>query len=180
MDNTGGGGGVSTVTLLLKDSVPTDAVTVYEPEEPLPVFNVVLACPLLSVVVLVGLSDTVPSAGLTLNVTVSPGASIPSSWTSRENVVLSPGVRGQIVLNINAKRPDGGGGVLTVAVPLVDLEPLDAVIVYEPEALFPSISVVEARPLLPVVVLAVPSDALPSPDVILNVTVFPEAALPSS
>ena len=105
MDNTGGGGGVSTVTLLLKDSVPTDAVTVYEPEEPLPVLNVVLACPLLSVVVLVGLSDTVPSAGLTLNVTVSPGASIPSSWTSRENVVLSPGVRGQIVLNINAKRP---------------------------------------------------------------------------
>ena len=88
------------------------------------------------------------------------------------------------MLNINANKPDGGGGdaseVTTVAVPLVDLEPLDAVIVYDPEALCPSISVVEARPLLPVVVLAVPSDALPSPDVILNVTVFPDAALPSS
>jgi hypothetical protein len=68
----------------------------------------------------------------------------------------------------------------TVAVPLVDLEPLDAVIVYDPEALFPSISVVEARPSLPVVVLAVPNDALPSPEVILNVTVLPDAALPSS
>jgi hypothetical protein len=60
-------------------------------------------------------------------------------------------------------RNGGGGGMSTVAVPLVDLEPLDAVIVYDPEALFPSISVVEARPSLPVVVLAVPNDALPSP-----------------
>ena len=54
---------------------------------------------------LVGLSDTVPSAGLTLNVTVFPEAALPSSWTSRENVVLSPGLRGQIVLNITAERP---------------------------------------------------------------------------
>ena len=70
--------------------------------------------------------------------------------------------------------------MLTVAVPLVDLEPTVAVIVYEPEALSPSVTEVDARPLLPVVVLVVPSDALPSPDVILNVTVFPDAALPSS
>ena len=74
----------------------------------------------------------------------------------------------------------GGGGVLTVAVPLVDLEPLDAVIVYDPEALSPSVTEVDARPLLPVVVLVVPNDAFPSPDVILKVTVFPDAALPSS
>ena len=70
--------------------------------------------------------------------------------------------------------------MLTVAVPLVDLEPTVAVIVYEPEALPPSVSVVCARPLLPVVMLVVPSDALPSPDVILKVTVFPDAAPPSS
>ena len=74
----------------------------------------------------------------------------------------------------------GGGGVLTVAVPLVVLEPLDAVIVYDPEALSPSVTEVDARPLLPVVVLVVPNDAFPSPDVILKVTVFPDAALPSS
>ena len=74
----------------------------------------------------------------------------------------------------------GGGGVLTVAVPLVVLEPLDAVIVYDPEALSPSVTEVDARPLLPVVVLVVPNDALPSPDVMLKVTVFPEAALASS
>ena len=55
--------------------------------------------------------------------------------------------------------PNRGGGVLTIAVPLVDWEPLDAVIVYEPDALFPSISVVDACPLLPVVVLPVPNDA---------------------
>ena len=33
----------------------------------------------------------------------------------------------------------GGGGVLTVAVPLVDSVPTVAVIVYEPEALSPSV-----------------------------------------
>ena len=84
------------------------------------------------------------------------------------------------MLNINAERPDGGGGVLTVAVPLVDLEPTVAVIVYEPDALPPSVTEVDALPLLPVVALVAPSDALPSPDVILNVTVFPDTALPSS
>ena len=73
-----------------------------------------------------------------------------------------------------------GGGVLTVAVPLVDSEPTVAAIVYEPEALSPSVTEVDARPLLPVVVLVVPNDAFPSPDVILKVTVFPDAALPSS
>jgi hypothetical protein len=46
------------------------AVTVYDPEESLRVINVVLASPLLSVVPVVELSDTVPSFGLTLNVTV--------------------------------------------------------------------------------------------------------------
>ena len=129
---------------------------------------------------LVVLSDTVPSSGLTLNVTVSPGAALPSSWAVTVNVVLSPGSRGQGVLNITAERPDGGGGVLTVAVPLVDLEPTVAVIVYEPDALSPSVTEVDARPLLPVVALVGFSDALPSPDVMLNVTVFPDAALPSS
>ena len=74
----------------------------------------------------------------------------------------------------------GGGGVLTVAVPLVVLEPTVAVTVYEPEALPPSVTEVDALPLLPVVALVVPSDALPSPDVMLKVTVFPDAALPSS
>ena len=102
MDNTGGDGSdePSTVTVLLTELSPTDAVTVYTPEEPLPVLNVVLAPPLLSVVVLVVLSDTVPSSGLTLNVTVFPDAALPSSWTSTVNVVLAPGLRGQIVLNI--------------------------------------------------------------------------------
>ena len=136
---------------------------------------------MLSVVVLVALSDTVPSSGLTLNVTVFPGAALPSSWTPIENVVLSPGTRGQGVLNITADKPDGGGGdASTVAVPLVDLEPTVAVTVYEPEALPPSVTEVDARPLLPVVALVGFSDALPSPDVILKVTVFPDAAPPSS
>ena len=66
IDNSGGGGGASTTAVLLTEEVPTDAVTVYEPVEPLPVLNVVLARPLLSVVALVVLSDTVPSSGLTL------------------------------------------------------------------------------------------------------------------
>jgi hypothetical protein len=52
--------------------------------------------------------------------------------------------------------------------------------VYDPEALLPSISVVEACPLLPVVALVGFSDALPSPEVMLNVTVFPGAGLSSS
>ena len=51
---------------------------------------------------------------------------------------------------------------------------------YEPDALFPSVSVVDACPLLPVPALVGFSDALPSPDVMLKVTVFPDAALPSS
>ena len=40
--------------------------------------------------------------------------------------------------------------------------------VYEPEALFPSVSVVDAWPLLPVVALVEFNDAFPSPDVILT------------
>ena len=77
-------------------------------------------------------------------------------------------------------RDGGGGEVLTVAIPLVDLEPTVAVIVYEPDALSPSVTEVDALPLLPVVALVGFSDALPSPDVILKLTVFPNAALPSS
>ena len=79
MDNPGGGGEVSTVAVPLTELSPTEAVTVYEPVESLPVLNVVLARPLLSVVALVVLSDTVPSSGLTLNVTVFPDAALPSS-----------------------------------------------------------------------------------------------------
>jgi hypothetical protein len=68
----GGGDDASTVTVPLIELPPPDAVTVYDPEEPLPVIKEVLASPLLSVVALVVLSDTVPSFGLTLNVTVLP------------------------------------------------------------------------------------------------------------
>ena len=180
MDNTGGGGGASTTAVPLTEEVPTVAVTVYEPEEPLPVRNVVLARPSLPVVALVVLSDTVPSAGLTLNVTVLPDAALPSSLTVTVNVILSPGSRGQGLCDITRVRNGGGGDPSTVAVPLVVLEPTVAVIVYEPDALSPSVTEVDARPLLPVVALVGFSDALPSPDVILKVTVFPEAALPSS
>ena len=70
--------------------------------------------------------------------------------------------------------------MLTVAVPLVDLEPTVAVIVYEPDALLPSMRVVDACPLLPVVPLVEPNDALPSPDVILNATVLSDTGLPFS
>ena len=51
----------------------------------------------------------------------------------------------------------GGGGVLTVAVTLTDALPVDAVTVYEPEALVPNLMVVDARPLLEVVPLLVVS-----------------------
>ena len=63
-----------------------------------------------------------------------------------------------------------GGEVVTVAVPLTDCPWLVAVIAYEPEALLPSISVVCARPLVPVVASWLPSEAFPSPEVILNAT----------
>ena len=71
-DGDGGGGvEVSTVAVPLMDwPLLSVAVTVYVPEEPLPVVNVVLARPLLFVVPLVVFNDTVPSFGLTLNVTV--------------------------------------------------------------------------------------------------------------
>ena len=155
-------------------------MTVYEPEEPLPVFNDVLARPLLPVVALVGFNDTVPSSGLTLNATVCPSAAVPFSWTSTLNVNESPGSPDQRLDSITTENSGGGGGVPTVAVPLVDLEPTVAVTVYEPDALSPSVTEVDARPLLPVVALVEFSDALPSPDVILKLTVFPDAALPSS
>ena len=66
------------------------------PEELLPVLNTVCALPLLSVVVLVTVNDTVPSSGLTLNVTAAPDtAMLLFSLTVTVNVVLSPGSRGQ-------------------------------------------------------------------------------------
>ena len=67
MDN---GSEVLTVTVVLIDEVPTEAVTMYEPVASLPSLSEVLTFPSLLVVALVGLSDAVPSFGLTLNVTV--------------------------------------------------------------------------------------------------------------
>ena len=80
---------------------------------------------------------------------------------------------------------DGDDDLSTVAVAPTDCSPTDvvilAVIVYEPEALFPSVSAVCARPLLSVSVFEGPRDALPSPDVILKVLPFSlTQALPSS
>ena len=49
----------------------------------------------------------------------------------------------------------GGGTAPTVTVTLTDSLPADTVIVYEPDALLPNLIVVEARPLLEVVVLRV-------------------------
>ena len=65
----------------------------------------------------------------------------------------------------------GGGGVSTVAVPLTDWLPSVAETVYEPEASLPRVSVVLARPLLPVVALVGLSDAVPLSGLTLNVTV---------
>ena len=73
MENSGSGGGgceVLTVTVEPTERPLNVAVTLYEPEEPLPVDSVIDACPLLSIVALVELNDIVPSSGLTLNVTV--------------------------------------------------------------------------------------------------------------
>ena len=183
MDNTGdgdgGSGDDSTVAVPLVDLEPTVAVTVYEPVALSPSVTEVDALPLLPVVALVGFSDALPSPDVILNVTVLPEAALPSSWTSTVNVNASPGSPDPGPL-ITLMDNTVGGGVLTVAVPLVDLEPTVAVTVYEPVALSPSVTEVDALPLLPVVALVGFSDALPSPDVILNVTVLPEAALPSS
>ena len=130
------------------------------------------------------LNDAVPLSGLTLNVTVSPDAAFPLSLTSAVNVTESPGWRAPELLMYRTIVCDGGDELSTVAVPLTDWLPTDvvivAVIVYEPEALFPSVSAACARPLLSVSVLEGPTDALPSPDVILNLTAFPDTGLPSS
>ena len=173
MDNSGGGGGVSTVAVPLTDSPLIDAETVYEPEASLPRVSVVLTCPLLPVVALVGLSDAVPSFGLTLNVTVCPCVAVPSSRTSTVNVNASPGSPdpGLLITTMDNSGGGGGGGVSTVAVPLTDWVPSVAVTVYEPEASLPRVSVVLARPLLPVVALVGLSDAVPSSGLTLNVTV---------
>ena len=74
----------------------------------------------------------------------------------------------------------GGGGVSTVAVPLTDWLTSVAVTVYEPVASLPSVSVVLARQLLPVVALVGLSDAVPLSGLTLNVTVCPCVAVPSS
>ena len=179
IENSGGGGGVSTVTVELIDPVPTEAVTVYEPEASLPSLSEVLTFPSLSVVAVVTLNDTVPSSGLTLNVTVCPSTGLPSSVTLRVNGNEPPGWPGQGLVVIMRTNPDGGE-VPTVAVPLTDSPLIDAETVYEPEASLPRVSVVLARPLLPVVVLVGLSDAVPSSGLTLNVTVCPCVAVPSS
>ena len=173
MTNPDGGSPVSTVAVPLTDSPLIDAETVYEPEASLPSVSVVCARPLLPVVALVGLSDTVPLSGLTLNVTVCPSVAVPSSWTSTTNVNASPGSPdpGLLITTMDISGGGGGGGVSTVAVPLTDWLPSVAVTVYEPEASLPSLSVVLARPLLPVVALVGLSDAVPSSGRTLNVTV---------
>ena len=51
----------------------------YVPEELLPVLSAISARPLLPVVAVVELSDTVPSFGVTLNVTVFPDTGLPPS-----------------------------------------------------------------------------------------------------
>ena len=169
----GGGGGVSTVAVPLTDWLPSVAVTVYEPVASLPRVSVVLARPLLPVVALVGLSDTVPLSGLTLNVTVCPCVAVPSSRTSTVNVNASPGSPdpGLLITTMDISGGGGGGDVSTVAVPLTDWVPSVAVTVYEPEASLPRVSVVLARPSLPVVALVGLSDAVPSSGLMLNVTV---------
>jgi hypothetical protein len=112
-----------------------------------------------------------------LKVTVSPCAAVPSSCTSTVNVNVSPGA------------PDPGplttsmvyvGGEVTVAVPVTDLPLLVAVIMYGPEALSPSTTVVCACPLLPVVGFGVPSVTLPSVGLTEKVTPCPGAAAPFS
>ena len=170
---------LSTVTVELIDPVPTEAVTVYEPEASLPSLSEVLTFPSLSVVAVVTLNDTVPSSGLTLNVTVCPSTGLPSSVTLRVNGNEPPGWPGQGLVVIMRTNPDGGE-VPTVAVPLTDSPLIDAETVYEPEASLPRVSVVCARPSLPVVALVVLSDAVPSSGLTLNVTVCPCVAVPSS
>ncbi len=63
-----------------------------------------------------------------------------------------------------------GFGFLTVAIPLTDWVPTDAVIVYDPDASLGSVSVVCARPLLPVVALVILSDLDPASGLTLNDT----------
>ena len=115
---------------------------------------------MLSVVVLVGLSDTVPLSGLTRNLAVSPGAGFPSFRALTVNVKASPGAPdpGWVATCMDTVG-GGGGGVTAVAVTLTDALPADAVTVYEPEAFFPNHMVTDARPLLevePLMVVGVP------------------------
>ncbi len=174
MDNFGGGGGggeVSTSTVpLAAKPLSSLAETVYEPEALLPNVSVVCARPLLSVVPLVGLTDAVPSAGRTLNDTACPCAGLPSSWTVTVNVNASPGATAPGTSVIAMDNFGSGFGFLTVAVPLTDSVPTDAVIVYEPDASLGSVSVVCARPLLPVVALVILSDLDPASGLTLNDT----------
>ena len=152
----GGAGVVVVLTVSLTfPMLPTDAVTVYSLAGLFPSVSVVDARPPLSVVKLVGLNDAAPSSGLTLNVTVWPD--LLPSVTSAVSVTDSPGWKGPARLMYSARGGGGGGGgtAPTVTVTLTDSLPADTVIVYEPDALLPNLIVVEARPLLLVVVLRV-------------------------
>ena len=120
-----------------------------------------------------------------LKSTLSPDASTPSSRTSTTNVNVSPGAPdpGPLIttmVNVDVPCP-GFPSSVTVAVPVVDTPLLVAVIMYELLALFPSVSSISACPLLPVVAgFGVPSEAFPSPEVILKSTVSPDLATPFS
>ena len=161
----GGAGVVVVLTVSLTfPMLPTDAVTVYSLAGLFPNVSVVDARPPLSVVELVGLNDAAPSSGLTLNVTVWPD--LLPSVTSAVNVTVSPGWKGPPDrLMYSASGSDGGtiatggggggGTAPTVTVTLLDALPADTVIVYEPDALLPNLTVADDRPLLLVVVLRV-------------------------
>ena len=169
MENAGVGGVCesSTVAVALTDTPLLVAVIVYEPEALFPSVSVVCACPLESVVVLVVFSVAFSSLGGILKSTVRSSVRRPSRRTSTVNVNVSPGSPDPGLVTTLMENA-GVGGVCessTVAVALTDTPLLVAVIVYEPEALFPSVSVVCACPLESVVVLVVFSVAFPSPEV---------------
>ena len=150
----------STVAVAPTDTPLLVAVIVYEPEALFPSVSVVCACPLESVVVLVVFSVAFSSLGGILKSTVRSSVRRPSRRTSTVNVNVSPGspdpglvttcygVFWRRLQSHSQIVPGCGGGEVTVAVsvPVTDLPLLVAVIVYEPEALFPSVSVVCACP----------------------------------
>ena len=152
MENAGVGGVCesSTVAVALTDTPLLVAVIVYEPEALFPSVSVVCACPLESVVVLVVFSVAFSSLGGILKSTVRSSVRRPSRRTSTVNVNVSPGSPDPgLVTTLMEYSGGGGGGEVTVAVPVTDLPLLVAVIVYEPEALVSSVSVVCACPTCP-------------------------------